>query len=85
MPNKEKPHATNKPQRHFRVRIVAGLTGLGGTGCTLWLLGPAASYQLGMLLVLGLIGLTWTTIFSSREEPSRRLRKLIKDIRGRRR
>ncbi|MPZ80597.1 MAG: hypothetical protein GEV28_09435 [Actinophytocola sp.] len=61
------------------------MSGLGGVGMSVWLFGPAASYLLGLLSLLALVGLAWTAIFSAREEPSERLVDLIKALRGRRR
>lgn len=82
---KEKPHATTRPQRHLLPRLVAGLSGLGGVGMSVWLVGPAASYLLGLLLLLAMVGLAWSAIFSPREEPSQRLEHLIRALRGRHR
>ncbi|HEY0449284.1 hypothetical protein [Actinophytocola sp.] len=84
MHENEKTHATTRPQLRFVAKLVAGLSGLGSVGVGLWLLGPAASYFLGLLLLLATVGLTWTAVFSPREEPIKRLERLIKALRGRR-
>jgi hypothetical protein len=81
---KEKPHATTRPSLIFSMRLAAGLGGLGGVGVGLWAIGPAASYFLGLLLLVGSVGLAGTAIFSTREEPNQRLVDLIKAIRGKR-
>jgi len=84
MRKKEKPHATTSPQPRFHVRLVVGLSWLGSVGVGLWLLGPAATYFLGLLLLLALVGLAGTAIFSARTEPIERLVNLIKALRGNR-
>jgi len=83
MKKKEKPHATTRPLT-FRIRIAVGLGGLGSVGVGLWLVGPAASYFLGLLLLMGSVGLAGTAIFSPRDEPVQRLVNLIKAMRGKR-
>lgn len=84
MRKKEKPHATTRSLLTFPIRIAAGVGGLGGVGVGLWLIGPAASYFLGLLLLVGAVGLAGTAIFSTREEPIQRLVNLIKAVRGKR-
>lgn len=85
MQKKEKPHATTRSLLRFPIRLAAGLGGLGSVGVGLWMIGPAASYFLGLLLLIGSVGLAGTAIFSTREEPIQRLVNLIKAMRGKRR
>ena len=84
MRKREKVHDTTRTQSRFPVGLTVGLGGLSGIGVSLWLLGPAAGYVLGLLLLLVNLCLVWTAIFSSREEPSQRLLRLIKALRRRR-
>jgi len=77
MQKKEKPRI----QLRFRIALAAGLSGLGGAGMVL--LGPAAAALLGVLLLLAIVALAWAAVFSTREEPSERLLRLIKALRRR--
>jgi hypothetical protein len=63
-------------RRSFGFVVAAGASGLGGAGMIL--LGQAGAAVLGGLLLLALLAFTSAVIFSSRDEPSKRLRKLIK-------
>jgi hypothetical protein len=83
MRKREKPDATTRSPLVLPAKLAAGLAGLGGVGAGLWLVGPAASYFLGLLFLLALVGVAGTAIFSKREEPIRRLMNLIRVMRGR--
>jgi hypothetical protein len=85
MRKKEKSNVTAvRPGLSSRVRFAAGLCGLGGVGLCLGAVGPAAGYIAGLLLLLANVFLFWATIFSSREEPNKRLARLIRALRGKR-
>lgn len=60
----------------FRLVLAAGISGLGGAGMVL--LGRSGAVLIGGLVLLALLGLTSAVVFSSRDEPSQRLLKLIK-------
>jgi hypothetical protein len=81
---KGKSDDTTRPRLRSRIRLVAGLSGLGSVGFGVWMLGPAVGYLFGIVLVLANFVLVWTAIFITREEPSRRLVHLIKVLLGRR-
>jgi len=83
MRKREKPNVTTRSRLRSRIALVTGLSGLSGVGAGLWLLGPAAGYTIGLLLVLANFVLAWTAIFITRKEPSERLVNLIKAVRRR--
>jgi hypothetical protein len=72
MENKE------KVLRRFRVGLAAGVSCLGGAGVVLF--GPAGVVILGASMGLVVVGFAWAVVFSPRDEPSRRLVKLIKAV-----
>jgi hypothetical protein len=69
-------NGNSRTGRQFLMVLAAGVSGLGGAGIVL--LGPAVSAVLGGALPLAVVGFAWAVVFSARDEPFRRLLKLVR-------